>query len=370
MSADYRAALLIGPEQITVSSLPRPTLAPGEVLVRIYQASLCPTDLKKYFHLDEKSAQALSQDTPVVLGHEAAGVVEEVGSAVEGVSPGQRVAIDPMLPCGECVYCKSGDFPMCLNLAGVGASAGSVTGSIRLLKEEGIGGCFAEYVKVPAANLYHLPDSLSLESAALMEPLADVLHSLEKGAPRQDETAVVIGLGGMGLMHVWAMSHRGVGEIVGIDPLPERRQMAESFGATTTLDPTAVDVVAALRALGDQAGPHVVFVCAGGNAQKPTTQQALKAIRKGGRVLLYASALKPADIPVDINNIHYGMITLTGTVGFYRRHAEQALQMLAEGAIDASCIRTPVFPLDQIQKAFALYGSPEVVKVGIEISAE
>jgi L-iditol 2-dehydrogenase len=370
MSADYRAALLIGPEQITVSSLPRPNLGPDEVLIRIHHASLCPTDLKKYFHLDEKSSSALNQGTPVVLGHEAAGIVEEVGSAVEGVAPGQRVAIDPMLPCGECVYCKTGDFPMCLNLAGIGASAGSVSGSIQLLKDKGVGGCFAEYVKVPAANLYPLPDSLSLEAAALMEPLADVLHSLEAGAPQKGETAVVFGLGAMGLMHVWAMSHWGIGQIVGIDPLAERRQMAESFGATTTLDPTVVDPVAALRELGDGAGPHVIFVCTGGRAQKLTTEQSLRAIRKGGRILLYASALKPADIPVDINHIHYGMIALTGTVGFYRRHAEQALHMLAEGIIDASRIRTPVFPLDQIQKAFALYGSPEVVKVGIEINAE
>jgi L-iditol 2-dehydrogenase len=245
-----------------------------------------------------------------------------------------------------------------------------VSGSIQLLKDKGVGGCFAEYVKVPAANLYPLPDSLSLEAAALMEPLADVLHSLEAGAPQKGETAVVFGLGAMGLMHVWAMSHWGIGQIVGIDPLAERRQMAESFGATTTLDPTVVDPVAALRELGDGAGPHVIFVCTGGRAQKLTTEQSLRAIRKGGRILLYASALKPADIPVDINHIHYGMIALTGTVGFYRRHAEQALHMLAEGIIDASRIRTPVFPLDQIQKAFALYGSPEVVKVGIEINAE
>ncbi len=370
MSGDYRAALLIGPEQITVSSLPRPDLDPDEVLVRIHHASLCPTDLKKYFHLDEKSSKALSQDTPVVLGHEAAGVVEAVGSAVEGVMPGQRVAIDPMLPCGECVYCKTGDFPMCLNLSAIGASAGSVSGSIQLLKEKGIGGCFAEYVKVPAANLYYLPDSISLEAAALMEPLADVLHSLEAGAPQKDETAVVFGLGAMGLMHVWAMSLQGVGKIVGIDPLEERRQMAESFGATTTLDPTEVDPVQALREMGDQAGPHVIFVCAGGKAQKPTTEQSLQAIRKGGRILLYASALKPADIPIDINHIHYGMVMLTGTVGFYRRHAEQALQLLADGSIDASRIRTPVFPLAQIQEAFNIYGSPDVVKVGIEIKSE
>ncbi len=367
MSERYKAALLTGPEQIEIGELERPEPGPGEALVRIRRANLCPTDLKKYYRLDEKSAGLLSAGSPVVLGHEAAGVVAALGAGVMGVEVGARVAIDPMLPCGKCVYCKAGDFPMCQNLAGIGVSAGSVAGAIDRLEQHGVGGTFAEYVKVPAENLYPLPDSLSFEAAALMEPLADVIHSLEAGNPQPGEVAVVFGLGAMGLMHIRVMAHRGVQTIVGVDPLEARRQKAAAFGASLTIDPTEQDPVEVLKGLGGGVGPHVIFVCAGGEAQKLTTKQALAAIRKKGRVLLYASAVKPPTIEVDINHIHYGMIVLTGTVGFYRRHAEEALDLLAQGVVDADAIRRPTFPLDDIEKAFALYGTPDVVKVGIDI---
>ena len=97
------------------------------------------------------------------------------------------------------------------------------------------------------------------------------------------------------------------------------------------------------------------------------TDQALKAIRKKGRVLLYASALKPADMPIDINHIHYGLITLTGTVGFYRRHAEQAIQLIMSGEVDVDQIRTPTFTLDEIAEAFSISGKDDVVKVGLDL---
>lgn len=370
MDRSYRAALLIGPEQIKIDSLPLPEPGPDEVLVKIHRANLCPTDLKKYFHLDEQSARLISDERPLVLGHEAAGVVTAVGQAVRGIEPGLRVAIDPMLPCGHCPYCRSGDFPLCLNLNGIGASAGSVQAAVQRLHHEGSGGAFAEYVKVPARNLYPLADELSFEAAALMEPLADVLNSIEAGAPQPGETAVVFGLGAMGLLHVRVLAAMGLETIIGIDPVAARRAKAETFGASLTLDPEQVNPVEVLRSEGNGAGPHLVFVCAGGHAQTLCTQQALQVIRKKGRILLYASSLKPADIPVDINQIHYGMIILTGTVGFYRRHAEHALRLLAEGVVDPQAIRTPSFPLERIAEAFTRHSDESVIKVGIDVTVD
>lgn len=367
MANVYKAALLIAPEKIIVGSLPLPELAPGEALVRIKCANLCPTDLKKYHHLDERSSAALLQDGPLVLGHEASGIVTQVGSEVNGIKPGARVAIDPVIPCHECAYCKTGDFPLCLKLTGIGFSAGSIQQSLDLLSKNGIGGCFAEYVKVPAENLYVLPDSMSFEAAALMEPLADVVHSIVVGAPKTGDTAAVFGLGAMGLMHIRLLASMGISKIIGIDPLSDRRAKAAAFGATLTLDPTHIVSATFLRDNTGGVGPHVIFVCAGGSAQKTCTRQALKAIRKKGRILLYASAFKPAEMSIDINQIHYESIKLTGTVGFYRRHAEKALQLLDSGIVDAASIRTPTFPLERINEAFSIYGDTGVVKVGIDI---
>jgi len=368
MIEDYKAAILTGREEIKLTNLPRPEPSLYEVLVRIHRVNLCPTDLKKYYQLDQNSVELLGSGHQIILGHEAAGVIAEIGSGVSRVQPGSRVAIDPMLPCGQCSYCANGDFPLCINLVGIGASAGTIDGSIRLLSENGIGGCFAEYVKVPEQNVFLIPDNLSFRSASLMEPLADVLHSLEVGAPQSNEIAAVFGLGAMGLMHIRVMADRGVQEIVAIDPIEERRKKAIKFGATQVFDPNEKDTVKFLKSLGDQTGPHVIFLCTGGEAQKLTTQQALQSIRKKGRILLYASAIKPAEIPIDINHIHYGIITFTGTVGFYKKHGELALKMLEEGIIDVNTIRTPSFPLEKIEEAFASYGRPDVVKVGIDIT--
>jgi len=363
----YKAALLIGSQKIEIGELPVPTLDAGEVWVRLQCANLCPTDLKKFYHLDEKSASLLSRETPVVLGHEASGYVVAVASDVKQIKPGTRVAIDPMLPCHHCAYCETGDYPLCQNLSGIGVSAGSVEGAIRLLREKGIGGCFAEYVKVPASQLFVLPDGMRYEQAAMVEPLADVLHSVEAGNPKPGETAVVFGLGAMGLMHVRVLSSMGITNLIGVDPLESRRKKALAFGASQAVDPGVADPVGVIREATKGLGAELIFVCAGGNAQKPCTSQALQAIRKKGRVLLYASALKPAEMLIDINHIHYGLITLTGTVGFYRRHAEQAIQLLAGGVVDVDQLRTPVFILDDIAEAFAISGRDDVVKVGIDL---
>lgn len=370
MNGSYRAAFLVGPEKIVLGTLPVPELAAREVLIKIHHANLCPTDLKKYYQLDERSREILDVNHPIVLGHEAAGIVLEVGSAVKTVKSGDRVALDPMLPCGRCVHCEAGDLPMCQNLSAIGASAGTVSNAVDILENNGVGGCFAEIVKVPEKNLFFVPDTLNLAAASLMEPLADVLHSIEAGDPQAGETAVVFGLGAMGLMHIRVLSHLKVKEIIGIDPIPERRKLAEGFGASVTLDPFQVDVVSTLKAYNKGIGPELIYVCTGGEAQKTTADQALRTVQKGGRILLYASAAKPSSIPVDINHLHYGMITLTGTVGFYHRHGELALEYLDQGVVDAGQIRRPVFPLEDIEKAFHEYGKSDVVKVGIDLESK
>jgi threonine dehydrogenase-like Zn-dependent dehydrogenase len=366
---EYRAALIKGLKNIEMGSMTLPKLGPGEALVQIRRASLCPTDLKKYFYLDEQSARALGKSRGLILGHEAAGVVVDLGPGSTKVTVGTRVAIDPVLPCGRCDYCERGDFPLCRNLRGIGFSAGNIQDALDLFGQ-GIGGAFADYVKIPSKNLYPLPDGMDFDTGVLMEPLADVLNSLEAAGPQAEETAVVFGLGAMGLMHVRVMHAWGVQRIVGVDPLAERRAKAQEFGATQVIDPEQEDPVEALRGATRGLGPELAFICAGGRAQVSCTDQALHVVRKRGRVLLYASALPPAEVAVDINQIHYGMTTLTGTVGFYQRHAEQALQLLADGAVVASSIRKPAVTLQELPDAFEMSNRPGVIKVGIDISDE
>jgi L-iditol 2-dehydrogenase len=367
MSSQYRVAFLTGSQKLEMGYLPIPEVRPNEVLVRIRQANVCPTDMKKYYNLDDRSAIDLHEHGPVILGHEASGVIETMGSKVTGFKPGDRVAIDPMLPCGTCDFCLMGDFPLCKNLRALGVSAGSITDSQDLLKE-GIGGVFADYVKVPAENLYHLPDGLSFQAGAMMEPLADVLHSLEVGNPHPGETAVVFGLGAMGLMHIQVMHSLGVEKIIGIDPIDTRRDKGEQFGASLTINPDKEDPITILKDITHGLGTEIIFVCAGGGSQTKCASQALKSIRKKGRILLYASALKPAEIIVDINQIHYSMIKFTGTVGFFPNHARLALEYLRDGLVDINAIRTPSMQLEKLEEAFNLNKRSDVLKVGVVIS--
>ena len=369
MNDNYQAYILRDLKRIELGTLPMPEVREGEALVRLHSANICPTDLRKFYNLDGKSAAALCSNGGVVLGHEAAGVVEAVGWGVTSVNVGDRVAIDPMLPCGKCEYCRTGDFPLCLNLRGVGVSAGSIADAQNLLKD-GIGGMFAEYVKVPSGNLFLLPAGMKFSTAAMMEPLADVLHSVEAGAPVPGETVVVIGLGAMGLMHIQVVKAMGVEKIIGIEPVAERREKAQALGASEVFDPTQVDIVAEIKRLTGNLGSDLIFVCAGGRAQTAVTTQALQAIRKKGRIMLYASALKPADIPVDINQIHYSMIRFSGTVGFYPRHGHAALDLLNKGMISVESIRTPTIPFKKLIDAFSLSLKSEVTKVGIDIFNE
>jgi threonine dehydrogenase-like Zn-dependent dehydrogenase len=178
---------------------------------------------------------------------------------------------------------------------------------------------------------------------------------------------VVIGLGAMGLMHVQVMSAMGVQKIIGIDPIVERRVKAATFGAYLTLDPNEVDVVAELKKITGNLGVDLIFVCAGGSAQTKVTQEALQAVRKKGRIMLYASALKPAEIPLDINHIHYSMIHLSGTVGFYPRHGHAALELLQQGKISVEAIRTPRIPFNHFIDAFTISMKSDVTKAGIEL---
>jgi L-iditol 2-dehydrogenase len=365
MENEFKAYFLDKPESIKLGTYRIPDVQEGEALIKLMSVNICPTDLKKYYHLDPHSSELLEK-TPIILGHEGSGIVESVGSNTTSIKVGDKVAIDPMLPCSKCIYCLTGDYPMCLNLKGLGFSAGSLVDSQNLINK-GFGGMFAEYVKAPIKNLLKFPDGLDYDSGALMEPLADVLHSIEAGNPSVSDSVIVFGLGAMGLLHIQVLEHLQVASIIGIDPILSRRDKALAMGADFVIDPKSVDPIEQIKFLTSGKGAHLAFICVGGEAQKKVTQQALKSVKKMGRIMLYASALKPAETPLDINVIHYNMLHVSGTVGFYPRHGRQSLELLGKNIIDVKGIRTPVIKFSQLVDAFSISQHSDVVKVGINI---
>ncbi len=348
----FRAALLTGPRRIEVADLTEPVLARSEVLVRVRSTNLCPTDLKKW--QDEKLAPLLRAN-PLALGHEIAGEVIDVGAGVTDIVPGARVAIDPILPCHRCDECRAGRTDACTDVAGVGAAAGAPERNALLLSEQGIGGGFAELIKVPAAAVIALPDGLPFAAGSLVEPLADVMHSLEAAGAVDGRRCAVYGLGPMGLLHVQALRHLGA-HVIGADPRDDRRAVALTFGAHETVVPEAMPSI------------DCAFVAAGGAGLVPAATGALNVLAVHGALVLFASGPAGAVLPLDANRLHYGRQRVVGVVGFRPRHARAAIDALVAGAVDVDALRTPRIGLDDLQTAFESVGRPGVLKPAIDFS--
>lgn len=327
-----------------------PQPGPGLVVVDVKAANLCPTDVKKW---DDEALASKLNGRPLTLGHEFAGVVSAIGADVTGVEIGQRVAVDPVIRCGVCDECVAGRPQFCANLLGIGAAAGDAVACAELVETTGIGGGFAQKVVVPATNLLPLPDDLSFEAGALVEPLADVMASIEAAALVEGDVTAVMGLGPMGLLHVEALLAEGF-EVIGVDLREDRRAVVEALGARA-VHPDDLPPV------------NAVFITAGGGGHVPATQKALETMRSGGRSVLFSSAPKGVTLEIDSNRLHYRRQSLVGVVGFDRHHALDAIRVLRTGRISVDMIRQPHVALADLNKAFENVLEPGVLKTAIDI---
>ena len=346
----YRAALLTRPRCIELGELEVPPLARDEVLVRVRSANLCPTDVKKW---QDDALAALLAEFPLVLGHEIAGDVVAIGDNVTSVDVGDRVALDPVLPCGTCAACRDGRPSACSGLAGIGGAVGAPERNARLLAAAGIGGGFAELVKAPHTSVIPIPDGLSYAAASLIEPLADVLHGITAIGDIRDRRCAVYGLGPMGLLHVQALVYLGA-HVVGVDPREDRRETARALGAHSTVEPEDVPTF-------DRA-----FIVAGGPGLLAAAAGALDALGVHGALVLFASGSPGVALPVDPNRLHYQRQRIIGVVGFEPAHARLAIELLVNGAIAVDLLRTPKITLEDLQSAFETIGAPGVLKPAID----
>lgn len=340
----YKAYALVAPRTIAAINVATPDLGSGEILVRVRAANLCPTDIKKW--KDDGLADLL-RAAPLILGHEFAGDVVAVGPDCGSLVPGSRIAVDPVIrldaPDGS-------EF-----LKGIGAAAGSAPDNIALLRDNGIGGGFAELVKIPARNAIPIPDDLSYQAASLIEPLADIVHGIAKAGEIKGSRCAVFGLGPMGLMHVELLSWLGA-DVVGIDPRPDRRAEALAFGANLAGAP------------GETPKVDVAFIAAGGPALVSACHEAIENLDRNGRLVIFASGTKSASLPLDLNRIHYANQQIIGVVGFRREDAASAISYLQKGAVDVERIRSPRITLAGLQEAFGRMGEPGTLKYGIDFA--
>src|SRR3954470_16039901 len=238
-----KALVLKEYRQFALEDFPVPTLQPHDVLVRVRACGICGSDVHG---MDGSSGRRIP---PIVMGHEAAGVIAEIGSAVSGWKKGDRVTFDSTVSCGACWHCRRGEINLCENRRVLGVSCGEYRRH----------GAFAEFVAVPQRILYRLPDDLTFEQAAMVEAVSIAVHAVERTPLTLNASVAVIGTGMIGLLVVQVLRARGCGQIIAIDLDDGKLKLAGRFGATHTLNAGETDLQDKVRGLTSGRGVDAAF---------------------------------------------------------------------------------------------------------------
>ena len=325
-------AELIAPHQFRLVEQEISAPAAGELQVRINAVGVCGSDLHSY---EEGAVGDTPAVYPMVLGHEPAGTVVRVGAGVTGWSVGDRATLEPALYCYHCEYCRAGRHNVCAN--------------IRFLSTPGTVGFFREFVNLPPTNVLAIPPQMSMEQAALVEPLAVALHSLKLAMPEPGETVAVWGAGAIGLLTIASLKVAGVGRIWAVDPVAHRRDLARHLGADVAIDPAGVDPVKQIAADTNGRGVDLAIDCA---AKEDTVNQAIRAVRHSARVVLtgiHSGTL----VPFDTSPMRRKEVTLFNV----RRSNDEspaALAMLVERSAWFAPLVTHRRSLENIADAFEI----------------
>jgi 2-desacetyl-2-hydroxyethyl bacteriochlorophyllide A dehydrogenase len=324
-----RAAIVDEPGKVRVGDVPDPKAEAGYVVVRVGACGICGTDL----HIADGHFPPTPY--PIVPGHEFAGEIVEVGPEVTGWSLGDRVAVDPSLFCGHCGPCRDGRGNLCENWGATGDT---------------VNGAFAEYVAVPAATCYRMPDHLSWQQGALVEPLSCAVHGVRRIGAEPGERFLVVGAGTMGLLMQQLLQRAGASVSV-VDRHASRLGRARDLGArATATDVTELDdrFDAAVDATG----------------AAPAIEAAFDALRRGGRLLVFGVAPAEARIALSPFRIYNDEITVVGSMAVLHSYG-RALDLVASGAIDTASLLTHTLPLAEFPAALDLMRSGAGLKVQV-----
>jgi L-iditol 2-dehydrogenase len=307
-----KALLLTDYCRLEVVDLPRPEIRPDEVLIRVAACGICGSDVHGY---DGSTGRRIP---PLVMGHEAAGIIETVGRDVKEFKPGERVTFDSTVYCGQCGYCRMGRVNLCDNRQVLGVSCGDYRRY----------GAFAEFVAVPAHIVYRLPESLPLEHAALIEAVSVAVHAVKRSPPKPDDAVSVIGSGMIGLLIVQVLRHAGCRRIIAVDVDDSRLELAKSLGATDVLNAKSNDAVTAMLEMTDGRGVAASWEAVGAT---PTVQAAINCVRKGGDVTLVGNVSPSVELPLQA--VVTRELTLHGSCASSGEYP-QCIELMAGGAID------------------------------------
>lgn len=338
-----KAVLFYGIQDVRLEEIDIPRINPDEVLVKIRVALTCGTDRKMYLrghHLFKP---------PFVLGHEFAGDIVEVGANVKNFQEGTRVVAANSAPCNRCYYCKIGRSSMCDNLT---------------LKNNG---AFAEYISIlapiVAQNLLEIPPNLSYKEAALVEPLACVVHGIEESGIKLGDTVVVNGAGPIGLMYIQLAKLKGA-RVIAMDVNAERLDVAQKLGAEEIVDVSRVDnKVELVRTLTE--GKRGVDVAIEAVGIPEIWESTIRMVRKGGVVNLFGGCPAGTQITVDTELLHYSELTIKGIFHHTPQYVRRALNLISQGSIPVDLLVTHELPLTDFSEALEMLVHHKGIKIAL-----
>jgi L-iditol 2-dehydrogenase len=342
-SAGARRAVLVEPRRLELREFAPRRPAAGEILISVRCALTCGTDLKAY----RRGHPLWKMPTP--FGHEFSGVVAEVGSGVTTFKAGDEVMAAPTAPCATCFYCQRGQENLCPDAVG------------RMVL-----GAYADLLLLPAhivaRNTFLKPRELPFEEAALLEPLSCIAHAHAIAKPEPRETALIIGAGAFGLMHMLMLRAAGIREIAVAGRGDERLKWAAEMGADRVIDVRREDAGAAAARLNAGFGPDLVIECTG---QVEGWADAFARVRRGGRVVFFGGCAPGTALSIDTRRMHYDNLTLLAPFHYRPRDVERAVELLSARRLGAGAIINAHRRLGDLAEVFAMLERGAVLKCAV-----
>jgi len=336
-----KAAVLEEIGRIEIKDIEKPKPGQGEVLIKLEYVGICGSDVHYFEH--GRIGDFIVEE-PLILGHECSGTIVEVGSGVEGFSLGDRVVPEPGYACNKCGYCKSGRYNLCEKMT--------------FMATPPVDGAFCEYVTYPADMTFKLPDNVTLENGALIEPLAIGIYAAERGKVFPGSRVLVQGAGCIGLVTVLACKAYGASEVILTDVLDNRLETGKRLGADSTINVTKEN-------MGTDFEPvDIVIDCVG---IETTVNNSIDHVKRGGMIVLVGMG-SDGNIPVNLNRAISKEIDFA-TIFRYRNIFPKAIKMVSDGKIDIGGIVTHTFDFDEIEDAmkFVMKNKETVVKAVVKI---
>lgn len=326
-----KAALLEKRETLRVGEVPEPKPGPGEAVVKVTYCGICGSDVH-YFYSDLLPPGS-------IMGHEFCGTVAGLGEGVEGWRVDDRVLIYPFFPCGGCYWCRKGENQLCPQ-------------ALKQCYGIGLPGAYAEYVRVRTSSLVRIPEGMSDQEAALVEPLAVGLRAVRLSRVRPGDVVAILGAGPIGLMTLLWVRQAGPKAIYMSEISPRRATTALHLGADRVFDPTREDPKIEIRNL-NEIGPDIVFECAGAAT---TLQHAADMVRAGGKIMLVGLSMEP--VQVQPFNWIGKEIALKASLGYSTEEFALTVELLRQGRVNIKPLVTDVVGLGDLPEVFQVLKRP------------